>query len=223
MEKLKTIIFDFDGTIADSIIGIRYAVNKTLHDYHIDKEYTRKEVESFVGNGALVLFFKAFNYQKLDLENRAIYNDFMSNYEKYQIDYIEVYPHIKELFELLNENDINIMIYSNKPNKILNNCIKNLFRDINFKGIIGMKEGYTPKPNPDLLNKIIKDNGLAKDEIIYVGDSLVDIQFGNALNVEVIAALYGYGDISKMKKEKVYAFVNSSEELLEKCKKILVV
>lgn len=221
MKKIKYAIFDFDGTLADSIGGITKAVNETAKEEKIDKSYTREEVTKFVGNGAKVLFMRAFNVTEFDSKTTKLYELFMNYYALYQLKEIEIYPNINDLLLYLNNNDVNIIIYSNKPYDILVDCMANLFKEVKILKCFGYNNEFVAKPKIDGIMKYFSLNNYDINEAIYVGDSPVDVKFAKALNIPSVACLYGYGDLKLIKEENPTYSVKSGKELLQLFKAIL--
>ena len=191
--KKHFLVFDLDGTLIDTLPFIHLASMKYLKDYGYTHTYTQDEVKSFIGRGARNLFS---NLIKKDVFSDEEYNTFLKYYEKEQYQskiYDGVVDTLKEL-----KKDYEFIIYSNKPNVLLQPLIKNKFTDIKFLYIQGQDDKYPLKPDPTLLNFILKKHGFSKDFGFFIGDSDVDITLANNANLKSIAVTYGYGNQAKI-------------------------
>ncbi|MCX7830512.1 MAG: HAD family hydrolase, partial [Acidobacteria bacterium] len=64
-----------------------------------------------------------------------------------------------------------------------------------FQCVVGAEEGGGAKPNPEMLEKAISEMSHAKDEIVYIGDTLVDYETAKNANVNFVFVKWGYGEI----------------------------
>ena len=97
---MKTLIFDLDGTILDTLQDLKNAVNHGLNFYNLpekDLEFVRKAI----GNGTTVLIQRCTPSSLNDNERLAVFNEFKSYYLAHYADYTKPYPGIKELLEKL--------------------------------------------------------------------------------------------------------------------------
>ncbi len=213
MNKYKMAIFDFDGTLGDTIYGIAKGVNNTLKEFNYPFTYTVDEVKTFVGYGAERLFLRAFKFDKLDEKSKPIFDKFLKNYLLAQVNDVTAFPGIYDLLVSLNEKNIDIVVYSNKPGKILKDCCDILFKGIKIKNIFGNDVGFVPKPDVSQLNLYLKSQKVKNSEVIYIGDSKVDIQFGHNLHCDTIACAYGYNSLSDLVSEKPTFIVKNVKEM----------
>ena len=137
----------------------------------------------------------------------------MVNYLKYQIDNLEVYEGINGLLKDLNEVGTKIIIYSNKPDKILKACCHKLWKNIEFFGIFGNDVGFVAKPDCTMIKEFLDKNNINVKDVIYAGDSRVDILFGKNLGCDVISCGYGYNDKNVLLAEKPTYFIEKSVKL----------
>lgn len=212
--KYNWILFDFDGTLADTLKGIQVALNKTCKEFNIDKFYTYEECKNLIGGGAKRLFLRAFNLEDLtSLSNQKLYDFFMNEYYKEQVNNCEIYENVKDLLYFFKNNGCNLVVYSNKPQKILDECIEHFFSDIEFKYIVGDSFKYPPKPNLSWFNDFMKENNINKDEIIYVGDSEFDLNFAKNAGIACVILKYGYGNYKNIKENDRVKLIDNFKEL----------
>ena len=85
-----------------------------------------------------------------------------------------------------------LFVVTNKPDELAKTILKHHFHDL-FDYIQGDQAGTPLKPDPYSVNSLIEKNKLDKNETIYIGDSIVDIETGKNAGIAVILCLYGYG------------------------------
>lgn len=202
------IVFDLDGTLLDTLSGLTLATNETLKALNINLSYTKQEVKTFIGNGALKLFTRALKRKPTDYE----FNLFLKKYEECQYvsePFINVISTLKELETL----KIPLIIFSNKPDHILQKLIANNLKEIHFTYIQGQDFNYPPKPDVTLLNKILSDLNLNNKNGLFVGDSVVDILTANNAQIKCLIVPYGYGNKIELEHEKNYILINDFSEV----------
>lgn len=212
MKMKKFVIFDLDGTLIDTVEGITIAANKYLSSHNIPFVYSRDDIESFIGNGAPLLFkrmMKNYEYNEND------YQEFLTFYRDNQ-KYSKVYPEVVSSLKVLISKGYSLFILSNKPDSLLQILIKELLSEINFKYIQGQDNKYPTKPDVTLLNeKIINNFDLDSNEGYYVGDSYVDVLTGQNAKLKSILVTYGYGDNQKAISYKPDYIIDKFEDILE--------
>ena len=195
---MKTVIFDLDGTILDTLQDLKNAVNHGLNCFNLpekDLEFVRKAI----GNGTTVLIKRCTPSSLSDEERLKVFNEFKSYYLEHYADYTKPYPGIKELLEKLH-GQVRLAVVSNKDNDLTNKIIRKEFGSL-FDIVQGSYLDHPKKPDPYLINKIIKENNINRDECLYVGDTNVDKE--SATNAELPYLLVNYGYRTKEELEKM--------------------
>lgn len=189
MNNYKTILFDFDYTIADSSNGIIICFNKAL------KTIGQKELSPFLIKKTIGKSLEEAFFDLSKVNSKSVYNIFRSKFIKYSKLYMvnntKMYNNVEELFKLLKYNNCNIGIVTSKDKgtvlKIIekNNCKK--YVDI----IIGENNNINPKPSKEPLKKaifLLKSN---PNDTLYIGDSIIDAETAQNANVDFFAVLSG--------------------------------
>lgn len=196
--KYKHVFFDYDGTLADTISGITFACNKVAEIYNVNKRFDDALVTTFIGEGSKRLFLRAFDYEDLDSTNEKMYEDFMYYYLNFQTDHLKLYDNCVEVLKTLQNLNHFLYIYSNKPHNILLECVKITLGDIKFEFILGNRTEDKPKPDPESINKYLEEHNIDKKDVIYVGDSPVDLKFAQNLGVDSLILTHGYWNQGKI-------------------------
>ena len=195
---MKTLIFDLDGTILDTLIDLKNAVNHALNFYNLpekDLEFVRKAI----GNGTTILIKRCTPSTLSDEERNKVFDVFKSYYLEHYADYTKPYIGIKEMLTKL-KGKATLAVVSNKDNDLTNKIINKEFPGL-FDIIQGSYLDYPKKPDPYLINKIIKENNIYKEDCLYIGDTNVDKE--SATNVSLPYLLVNYGYRTKEELEKM--------------------
>ncbi len=194
---MKTVIFDLDGTILDTLQDLKNAVNHGLNFYNLpekDLEFVRKAI----GNGTTVLIKRCTPSSLNDDERLKVFNVFKTYYLEHYADYTKPYPGIKELLEKLHD-EVRLAVVSNKDNDLTNKIIRKEFGNL-FDIIQGSYLDHPKKPNPYLINKIIKENNINKEDCLYIGDTNVDKESATNAGLPYLLVNYGYRTKEELEK-----------------------
>lgn len=205
------VILDLDGTIVDTLEGLTKAANLVMEEFNYPYRYDREEVKEFIGNGARKLFLSLTHRLTFDEKLENEYKVFLQYYEQNQYT-SKPYPTVVSSLKKLNKNKIKIIIYSNKPNKILHKLVNEVFKGVDFSFIQGQDDRYLPKPDVILLKEICYNLRLNPLNGLYVGDSFTD--YLTACNMQMDMAFCTYGYVHKGEKEKIHAhFIDRFDEI----------
>lgn len=211
MSQYKTVIFDMDGTLLDTLEDLADAVNYALQELDMKKR-TIEEVRTFVGNGVRRLMeLSVPNGTQNPLFEKA-FSLFKEYYAVHCNDKTKAYDGVLPLLKTLKEQGYALAIVSNK----LDSAVKEL-SDIYFEGIvpvaIGEREGVEKKPAPDTVYAALKELGMSKEGAVYVGDSEVDVMTAKNAGLPCISVLWGFRDREFLAKHGATQFANTPEDV----------
>lgn len=192
----ELIIFDFDGTLINSIPDLTLAANKMLSHYNL-LPLTIEEVTPFIGNGAKPLvkrsLERAMKGEKVseELLNEA-FEIYISGYKEIICIDTYMYPGVLDTLTYLNNNGYSMVICTNKPFNFIEPILDKLSITKFFKTWIG--EDSLPKKKPDgtPLLHLAELANTTIEKCIMIGDSKNDILAAHNSGMESIGVSYGY-------------------------------
>ena len=214
--KYKAVLFDLDGTLLNTLDDLYYSTNYALKAHNM-KERTFEEVRCFVGNGVKVLIEKAVEPNRIN-EVEDVLTTFKQHYQEHSLDHISIYPGINELLqELINQN-ILIAVVTNKFDNAAQNIISKYFpTQVNIT--LGEKPPLNKKPHPDMCNYVLNKLGLTKEEVIYVGDSEVDILTAKNAGLKSVSCAWGFRTKEELLKANGNIIIDDPMEIINILKK----
>ncbi len=212
---VKAIIFDLDGTLLHSIVDIADACNRVLEQNKLPKHDVNSYV-SWIGNGAAKLVERALPDEVK--KNPDKLNDLVQEYKAEYLAHLMVKSHlyegIDEVLAYLKKNKIPFAVNTNKPHSQTVPIVENYMKDFLPELVMGQQENIPKKPDSFAANLIAKKFGVENRDMLFVGDSYVDIKTGNAAGMQRLGVTWGYGKIEDMKQAGCTDFINSTDELL---------
>ena len=210
----KLVIFDLDGTLLDTIADLAESTNHALKQLG----YPTHDVETirtFVGNGINKLLERALPAHEQTEENvRLMRSHFVPYYDVHNADLSSAYPGIVHLLEDLQEKGIMIAVASNKYQEATVKLVKHYFPTINFIEILGQREGINVKPDPSIVFDILQKANVNKEEVLYVGDSGVDMQTAINAGVDAVGVTWGFRPRTELEGFQPMGLIDKAEELL---------
>ena len=199
--KYNLIIFDFDGTLVDSVPSIHKTANIMAKRYKI-KPISVAEVKNAVGAGLGIFLEKIFKkvIDKYGVER--IRKDYVNLYKKNFRYKIKTFAGVVITLKTLKEKGIKMLILSNKLFYFIKKSCKYLGIDIYFDEIIGRGDLKKDKPDPYPINYILKKYKIYKKNVLLVGDSQYDAECAFRAGIDFFYLKYGYGDRKKTKRLK---------------------
>lgn len=189
----KLIIFDLDGTLLNTIEDLGTACNHALRKCGFP-EREMHEYNTLVGRGIYNLFRKALPPEAATDENVMKMKDFfIPYYDIHKADKTKPYEGICNLLDSISDAGIKMAVASNKYQDGTEKLVRKFFGHLEFSAILGQREGMPIKPDPGIVYEAMKAAGIAdKTEVVYVGDSDVDMITGNNAGIRTIGVTWGF-------------------------------
>lgn len=185
----KSVIFDLDGTILDTLTDLTVSVNHALASQGLPLR-SEKEIRSFLGNGMQSLLTKSVPAGTSEEVFDKVFSVFTPYYKEHYADFTKPYEGIVELIHQLRGAGFKTAVVSNKADYAVQALILDIFPDM-FDFVTGERAGIARKPAPDTVNACLEAFSLQASDAVYVGDSEVDI--ATALNAGMPCILVDWG------------------------------
>ncbi|WP_372755691.1 HAD family hydrolase [Labilibaculum sp.] len=212
---IKGVVFDLDGTLANSIEDLADSMNAVLkekkfptHDYATFKTYVGRGLQSMVKNA-----LPESSSDEATL--KECFDKMMELYDKNCINKTCLYPGIPELLTALQKKGIKIAVFSNKANELTQKVVQDLLADWPLALVIGAGGDIPRKPDAKGALLISEKMGFTPEEIIYVGDSGVDMQTAHNAGMYAAGVLWGFRDMEELLENGAQTLVENPMDLLE--------
>lgn len=186
---MKAILFDFDGTLADTMPALTEAVNAALTELGYPIHHS---VKAFINHGARELIRRAMPEEERTEEkiDRA--------FALYEVCYRKIYLHTDCLYPGMRDlirkvrPQARMGILSNKPAEMTEGLARLLFPAGEMAAVVGYENGKPGKPDPYLAKKAAAELGVSLSDCLLVGDSEVDVQTAKNAGMAFVGAGWGF-------------------------------
>ena len=189
---IKTVLFDLDGTLLNTIDDLADAGNWVCAQNGWPT-FTVAQFKLMVGNGIpkLVERFSPAD-ARTPAQLAATLAQFTARYDAHKEDKTAPYPGIPALLDALKAEGIQCAVFSNKADALCGGIIAHYFGTGRFDAVRGNRPGVPTKPDPTGLYALMTELGAAPAATLFVGDSDVDILTGHNAQLPAMGALWGF-------------------------------
>lgn len=184
----QLLIFDLDGTLADTRKDLMEAVNHVRRRFDLSP-LSLETVTGYVGDGINKLLERALpNISPETLPQARAYFD--EYYREHVVDHTRLYPGVAEMLDALNGHPCAVL--SNKAQEYTEEIVERLGIRPYFRLVLGGRADFPRKPAPDALRYIMKKMEATPAATLMIGDTKNDILAGKAAGVVTVAVTYGF-------------------------------
>jgi HAD hydrolase, family IA, variant 1 len=209
--KYKLAIFDMDGTILSTLDDLANGVDYALSENGLPAR-SKQETRAALGRGVRFLIEQSVPDGLSDAEISKVEDDFLKYYKVHSMDNTKPYDGIVELIKEVRASGVKTAVVSNKIDSAVKELCANFFEGA-FDVAYGERIGIPRKPDPKPINAIIDEFGLSKNEVVYIGDSEVDLLTANNAKIDHIIVTWGFRDRAFLEQNGAKNLVESMEEL----------
>ena len=198
VERIRAVAFDLDGTLVDTMADLASAVNLTLTMLGMPV-LPEKRIRSFVGNGIEQLVLRALN-ESLDTrpahaaQHSAALTLFRRHYAQGLFKRSTVFPGVVQALQSLTEAGLTLCCITNKERPFTGPLLEQAGLARFFAFTLCPERSEDRKPSPKMLLAACSRLGVTPAEMLYVGDSRIDIEAARAAGCPVITVGYGYDE-----------------------------
>lgn len=222
--QYKTIIWDLDGTLMDTLRDLMASVNYALRHNGFPQR-TYQEIRSFVGNGVKRLVELSVPDGLTNPLFDQVFADFKAYYMDHCQDQTGLYEGIAETLRELKQRGIRMAVVSNKLQSgvtaLIDSQVKVVGTDETIclrdylEVAIGERPEMARKPAADMVNKAFEEMGIDKHDAVYIGDSEVDLATARNSGLPCISVLWGFRDRDYLLSQGAETFVEKPIDIVE--------
>lgn len=209
----KTIIFDLDGTLLDSLQDIAISVNEVLSTLGFPT-HPFEAFKLFIGDGARNLLLRALPKDISERELEKALELFTQIYSKTIHDNTKPYEGIYEMIEALKKAGFSLNLLSNKPQQFTRKYYDIFFSRFEFDFVFGQSEEFPKKPDPKTALHIASSLEVEPSKIYFVGDTSTDMQTAKNAGMKSIGVLWGIRDENELVTNGANFIIKHPSELL---------
>lgn len=211
--RFDAVMFDFDGTLADTLDDIAAGGNhalKTLGRPIIEVNQYRY----LAGQGINSLMIDALGPKHQHLLDQGV--DLAKNYQlEHGLDHTKPYRNILKLLDELTQRRIKIAVFSNKPHPATCIAVEKNFPGYEFDCVRGHQPATALKPDPEGAFEIMREVGIAPSQWLYVGDTRADMLTGKSAGMHTVGVLWGFREEKELRQAGADTIIHDPLQLLE--------
>ena len=210
MKRIKTILFDWDGCLGQTLDIWVESWLATFKNFDVD--VNKREVV----NSAFLHWREPI---EMGIENSEMFYETLYTQVETRMNKVKLYPGVKKTLEELGKHKVTMAVVTSSRRSLVEPVLERLKVRNYFEVIIGEEETKNPKPNPEVVNKALKTMMASHDNAMIVGDGENDIVAGRRANIKtglffpnINKKFYDEKSISKIKPDY---FFREMQEILE--------
>lgn len=212
----QAVLFDLDGTLLDTLADIAAAANAALvaegMPAHPDAAYRR-----FIGDGVAMLVRRALP-EGVEHDDARVDRCVRLFHETYATSWnvsTRPYDGIPALLDALAARGLPLAILSNKPDEFTRLCADAQLGRWAWAAVVGQREGVPRKPDPTSALAIAAGLGLGPADVVYVGDSGVDMRTATAAGMRAVGVSWGFRSVEELREIGASAIIDHPAQLLD--------
>ncbi|MFN7181328.1 MAG: HAD family hydrolase [Planctomycetota bacterium] len=211
--EYKCLVFDLDGTIIDTSYGIIKSVNLSLLKENLPS-LPYDKIIPYIGKGAKKLISSLFEI--INIHDEKTYKSVCDNFYEYYSDFcdrkLRLLVDLQAILKLCRDKELILAIFTNKDTKFTTKILKTLKIDI--EEIICPPQ-FPLKPDIEGIKYLMNKYKLGRNNIIIIGDSVVDYQTATNANTHCILVTWGFTELNELKSCEKAIFLSDPLELLK--------
>ena len=209
---IRAVLFDLDGTLADTLADLASATNWALQQVGCPP-CTVDSYRYKVGDGAREMCERALPADKQVLTDQVL-KLMRLHYDEHCFDLTRLNPGIADLISALTQRRLSLAVLSNKPDEFTKRVIAHYFQPSPFAIVRGQLPNVPLKPDPTAALQIAQELGIQPAHWLYLGDTNTDMHTARAAGMRPIGVLWGFRDRAELLGSGAQHIVAKPEEVL---------
>ncbi len=212
----SAVLFDLDGTLADSLRDIADAMNAALALHNLPT-HPLTPYNHFVGDGVDQLASRVLppHLRHDDALRASLVREMKTIYATTWRLHTVPYPGIPELLDSLATRGLRLGVLSNKPDPFTREMVAHVFPHVRWHAVRGARNGVPLKPAPDAALDILRDWSLLPTDILYVGDTATDMLTARNAAFHSVGVTWGFRDRQELQESGAHHLINHPLQLLD--------
>lgn len=190
---IHLVLFDLDGTLADTAPDLAYALNQTLGK-HGREPLPFEQIRPHVSHGGIALIQAGFGIQPEHPEFQHYREELLTIYQQNIVRETALFPDMARVLEQLEQHGIDWGVVTNKPAWLTDLLLGGMGLTDRAACIISGDTTPNSKPHPGPILYACECVGITPAACLYIGDAERDIVAGRAAGTATLTALFGYLD-----------------------------
>ena len=207
----KNILFDFDGTVFDTVEGITKSAQYALKKQGI--EASLEQLRCFAGPPLVDKFMEVYGFDRETAEQAT--RDFKERYVPIGVHECRVFPGIKQLLQALRDRGFKTGIATSKPQVLAEQLLAQEDMTELFMVICGSGSDGNNSAKWQVLKRAMEELGASPEDSVLVGDTKYDVEGAELCGVPCIGVAYGYAAPGELEQAGALAIARDMDELLE--------
>ena len=213
MSGLKAVLFDLDGTLLDTLADIASCANLVRAELGLPP-HPVDAYRTFVGDGVRELLVRAFPARCLRGPGLAArQRRFEELYSEHSCDETRPYAGVARMLDGVVRRGLAMAVVSNKPQRFTDACVERLLAGWNFAAVRGARPGVPLKPDPAAPLAAARVMRARPDEVLYLGDTGVDMKTARAAGMLPVGALWGFRGAEELRRSGARVLIRRPADL----------
>ncbi len=216
-----TILFDLDGTISDSFLGITKCVQYALRTQGIEVEDLH-ELTDFIGPPLSLSFRKRYGFD--DETIAFLVKKYRERFDKIGVFENELYPGVKEALASLQDRGYALVLASSKPEDACRIILKHHGILSYFTEVVGATLDSRISSKKEVLEEVLRRMDIQNPkECILIGDTIYDVEGAKDIGMDCIGVSYGFGRVEELERAGAYCICKDLEEVVRSIERYQVI
>jgi phosphoglycolate phosphatase len=211
--RWRAVIFDLDGTLADTLATIAHVANLALESLGLPP-HPVDAYRTMVGDGIVKLCERALppgaehRHEEMLARTREYY-------ARHRTEGARLYPGILDVLQELRRRSVRLAVLSNKLDDLTHGTLHDLGVHHLFAAILGQRDRAPPKPDPAGAEWLLERLAVPRETVLYVGDTGTDMRTAGAAGLIPVGALWGFRSAEELRLSGARHLVREPREILD--------
>jgi len=211
---IKALLFDFDGTIADSSRGIIASLKYALKKNGAGADVTDEKIKNSIGPPLIPFIERVLEGKADEMMMKAIAVSYREHYTEEGLFMAGLYEGLENALKFLSVKYV-LFVVSSKPEEFLEKIISALGVRKYFRNIYGPGLGLTPLKKAELIKACMAENNLQADECVMIGDKAEDVIAAKSNGIKTAGVLYGFGTSAELIEAGASCLIDKPDDLIK--------